>query len=210
MTRLINSGLVILSLILLFALQEGNAQQVDWTAMSENTNANFYDVQKDFQEYWAGRKITRGSGYKPFKRWEAYMEPRVYPSGNMALPTQMYTNFRTWQKDNGGAFDRLRSSAGNWQELGPVGSPTGPLPYTRTGAGRVNFVRFHPTNSSIIFVGTPDGGLWKSTDSGMTWTTNTDFISVIGCSDLAIHPTNPDTMYLATGDLEGNKTVLEF
>jgi PKD repeat protein len=40
-----------------------------------------------------------------------------------------------------------------------------------------------------------------STNGGSSWTTNTDKLNhVIGCTDLAIDPTNPDIMYLATGD----------
>ncbi|MFN6037513.1 MAG: VPS10 domain-containing protein, partial [Bacteroidota bacterium] len=42
--------------------------------------------------------------------------------------------------------------------------------------------------------------LWITTNGGTSWTTNTDQLSVIGCSDIAIDPTNPSTLYLATGD----------
>src|SRR3989338_9013321 len=68
------------------------------------------------------------------------------------------------------------------------------------GAGRLNFVRFDPTNSNTIFVGAPDGGLWKSTNGGTSWTTSTDQLTVIGCTDVAIDPGNTQIMYLATGD----------
>jgi hypothetical protein len=112
------------------------------------------------------------------------MAPRVYPSGDMSLPSTNYANFIAWQAGR----SNLRSgSTGNWTSLGPVGSPSGPSPYSRTGTGRVNFVRFNPSNTNTMFVGAPDGGLWKSADGGATWSTNTDFLGVIGCSDLAIN-----------------------
>ncbi|MEI8136145.1 MAG: T9SS type A sorting domain-containing protein, partial [Bacteroidota bacterium] len=50
------------------------------------------------------------------------------------------------------------------------------------------------------------GGLWKSTNGGTSWTTNTDNLGVIGCSDLAIDPTNTSIMYLATGDGDAGDT----
>ena len=181
-------------------------KNIDWREMGNNLNATFYEVQENFYEYWKGKTPEKGKGYKPFKRWESYMEERVYPSGDMSLPSYTYSNFMEWQVRNNTARDANSNLAtSNWTEVGPIGSPSGPLPYTRTGAGRVNFVRFDPNNSSIMYVGAPDGGLWKSTNGGSSWTTNTDFLTVIGCSDLAIDPTNTDIMYLATGDLENDR-----
>ncbi|HRD40498.1 MAG TPA: glycosyl hydrolase, partial [Bacteroidia bacterium] len=73
-------------------------------------------------------------------------------------------------------------------------------------SGRLNFITIHPAGSNTLFVGAPAGGLWKSTNGGTSWTTNTDFLTVTGCSDLAIDPSNPDIMYLATGDGDAGDT----
>src|SRR6187401_1965548 len=49
---------------------------------------NFYDIQKKFNEYWKDKTPSydegenrKEGGYQQFRRWEAFMEPRVYPSG---------------------------------------------------------------------------------------------------------------------------------
>ena len=65
----------------------------DYVQMMRDPNVNFYDVQQAFNSYWEGKTIEKGKGYKAFRRWEAYMAPRVYPSGNMTLPSQNYENF---------------------------------------------------------------------------------------------------------------------
>jgi PKD repeat protein/photosystem II stability/assembly factor-like uncharacterized protein len=58
-----------------------------------------------------------------------------------------------------------------------------------------------------MWVGSPAGGLWKTTNGGTSWTTNTDQLpQTIGCSDLAIDINNPNTMYLATGDADAGDT----
>ncbi len=170
-----------------------------WAEMMKNPNANFYDIQAEFQNYWAGKTIQKGKGYKAFKRWENYMAPRVYPTGNITLPSQTYKNYKQWEADLAAA-GIPKSTNGNWQIIGPIGKPTG------GGAGRLNFIRFDPTNSNTIWVGAPDGGLWKTTNGGTSWTTNTDQLTVIGVSDVAIDPTNTQTMYLATGDSDGTDT----
>lgn len=52
-------------------------------------------------------------------------------------------------------------------------------------------------------MGTPAGGLWKTTDFGKTWKTNYDKQPVLGVSDIIINPGNKNIMYIATGDYDG-------
>jgi len=68
------------------------------------------------------------------------------------------------------------------------------------GMGRVDKIAFHPTNLSIIFAGTPHGGLFKSTDAGGSWSPISAFIPTLGISGIAIHPTNADIIYILSGD----------
>ena len=170
-----------------------------WVEMMKDPNANFYNTRDAFNAYWAGKTIQKGKGYKAFRRWEHYMAPRVYPSGDVKLASQTYKNYKQWEADLAAA-GTPKSTTGNWMLMGPTGKPTG------GGAGRVNFVRFDPANSATMWIGTPDGGLWKSTNSGTTFTTNTDQLATIGCSDIAIDPTNSNIIYLATGDNDGSDT----
>ena len=198
----------LIALLLLPAVMYSQSK-IDWVKMSNNPNATFYQVQENFNNYWKDRTPERGKGYKPFKRWEDYMAPRVYPSGDMSLPSTTYDNYMKWKLSNSNISSKSAAAVtSNWTQLGPIGPATGPMPYTTTGAGRVNFVRFDPTDSNTMYVGAPDGGLWKSTNLGATWTTNTDFLSIIGCSSLVINPNDTQIMYLATGDLEGNRNSL--
>jgi PKD repeat protein len=182
-------------MVVLFAAMSFSSHGQEWVQMMRDPNVNFYDVQTYFNQYWEGRTIEKGKGYKAFRRWEAYMAPRVYPSGDMTLPTKTYENFIQWEQEQSQA-GVIKSVAGNWTILGPVGKPSG------GGAGRLNFVRFDPNNSTIMYVGAPDGGLWKTTNGGSSWSTNTDQLTVIGVTDIAINPANTQTMYIATGDGE--------
>jgi len=40
-----------------------------WIGMMQDPSVNFFKVQHAFNTYWNGRKITKGCGWKPFKRW---------------------------------------------------------------------------------------------------------------------------------------------
>ncbi len=77
--------------------------------------------------------------------------------------------------------------------------------YNRTGAnyisGRTNSIAFHPTNPLIMYIGAAQGGVWKTTDGGVTWAVLTDGLPNMACGDIAVDPNNPSVLYLGTGEL---------
>ncbi len=187
------------SLFILLIINSFSSNGQQWVEMMKDPNVNFYETQAAFNAYWQNRPYERGKGYKQFKRWEHKMAPRVYPTGDVKMASNTYKNYKQWE-DERAAAGIPKSTNGTWTIVGPTGKPT------NGGAGRVNFVRFDPINSNIMWAGTPDGGLWKTINGGTSWSTNTDQLTVIGCSDVAIDPTNTSIMYLATGDNDGSDT----
>src|SRR4030067_1346314 len=109
-------------------------------------------------------------GFLQYKRWEYYMEPRVFPTGDISLPSTNWQRFQDYLNNNPDAMQQYLQGQGNinpatsrtggpntiqsnvWTFAGPTGAPTG------AGAGRINFIRIDPTNSKIIWVGAPAGG----------------------------------------------------
>src|SRR6185312_8756253 len=69
--------------------------------------------------------------------------------------------------------------------------------------GRINVVSFHPTDKNTFWIGSPGGGAWKTTDNGTTWKCMTDKLPVTAVSDIVFNPQNPNTVYLCTGDRDG-------
>ena len=198
-------------------LVSGTSFSQNWVEMMENPDVNFFEVQKAFNKYYvkkdrqverARRKASKRAGegvhqeeievpgFAQYKRWEWFMSPRVGLDGSRFDPSL------TWRESARYYGQMGTASAGNWSLIGP----TSTIPIDG-GAGRLNFVRFEPGNPNTIYVGSPAGGLWKTTDGGQTWSTNTDKLAqVIGCTDLAIDPNNVNVMYLATGDGDGGDT----
>ena len=71
----------VLPCLLLFLKTTAFAQ--DWTQMLNDTSVNFYSLVEAFDSYWKDRPYEKGRGYKAFKRWQWFVEPRVYPSGDL-------------------------------------------------------------------------------------------------------------------------------
>ncbi|WP_315822333.1 VPS10 domain-containing protein [Paraflavitalea speifideaquila] len=57
----------------------------------------------------------------------------------------------------------------------------------------------HPSNLNIIYVSSPGGGIWKSTNGGTSWTSLVDFTSSawLNIFHLHIDPSNQNTIYAA-------------
>lgn len=87
-------------------------------------------------------------------------------------------------------------SSNQWTEIGP----------TNLG-GRVRAIAIHPTQSEIIFVGGVAGGVWKTADGGATWRTTFDKQTSLTVGAIAIDPSNPENVYVGTGELCVGSTI---
>ncbi len=159
-----------------------------------------------FNAYWKNHdRNLKGSGHKPFKRWESFYENQLNPDGTISTPQQLWT---AWQEKNAVKNSNNRSllalPPSNWQPVGPfTHSNTGSW---SSGQGRTSAVAIDPFNSNIIYVGSPAGGIWKSTNSGSTWTPLSDELPQIGVSGIAIDHTNSNVIYITTGDKDASDT----
>ncbi len=168
-----------------------------WIQMMQDPNANFFQTQRAFSLYWQDRAITRGCGWKPFKRWENYMRTRVSPEGIIPAPDHTMKAYQDYMQRN----DQPASLAGNWISQGPEILPNDK---GYKGLGRINVVAFHPTDPNTVYVGSPSGGMWMSTMGGNYWTTTTDMLPTLGVSAIAVDPVNPATIYIGTGDRDAS------
>lgn len=181
---------------------------------ARNPNPNFFEIREAFEEYAEG-KIGRAlegldpeefekyereiPGYEQFKRFEYFWETRIDENGNFPAPDAYWKAFLEQQSQaKNNETDTM--DHGNWSLIGPSFN----IPSSGGGMGRINVVRYDPQNPSIVWAGAPAGGLWKSIDGGTTWLpTTTDKLPSIAISDIAIHPTNSNIMFIATGDEPG-------
>jgi photosystem II stability/assembly factor-like uncharacterized protein len=71
--------------------------------------------------------------------------------------------------------------------------------------GRVTAVAGVPGDGRTYYMGTPGGGVWKTTDACSTWFPIFDEAHVASIGDLVVAPSNPNIIYVATGEqTDGN------
>lgn len=179
-----------------------------WIDMMLDPDANFFETQKAFNTYWENREMTRGNGFKAFKRWEYWMGRQVSPNGTKPSPQRNINalkSLESWNRssstiklNNNSIGNRTILDNGAWTSLGPFNVPSGYDGYR--GLGRVNAIGFHPTDPNLIYVGAPAGGLWVTYNGGTNWTCLTDALPTLGISSIIVDYSNPNIVYIGTGD----------
>jgi hypothetical protein len=66
--------------------------------------------------------------------------------------------------------------------------------------GRTRSLVIHPTNPNEMWAGAVGGGIWRSTNAGVSWAPVNDQVGNLAVCSLALAPTTPLTIYAGTGE----------
>ncbi|MCA8975067.1 MAG: PDZ domain-containing protein [Planctomycetes bacterium] len=83
-----------------------------------------------------------------------------------------------------------------WRNLGPAN----PM-------GRTTDIAVHPARQSTWFVGTAGGGVFRTRNAGTTWDNVFDDFGTVSIGDIAIAPSNPDIVWIGTGEENARNSV---
>ena len=72
--------------------------------------------------------------------------------------------------------------------------------------GRIHDVEALPSDPSTVYVATASGGIWKSVNAGTTWAPIFEGQSVSTFGDLAIAPSNPNVIWVGTGEQQNRQS----
>jgi hypothetical protein len=87
-------------------------------------------------------------------------------------------------------------NAGHWTAVGPAPIGSG----TSAVSGRITALAADPSNASIYYAGAAGGGVWKTTNAGVSWKPLTDTQAVLFMGALAVAPSNSSIIYAGTGE----------
>ncbi len=177
--------------------------------LQKESKSSFNEVVNKFAKFEKDNHITNGytikndvktkvPNWKIFKREEWLWENRVnletgeFPKTNSIIEYSKYKQSKNLNKET--------SLNESWSNLGTNSSTGG-----YAGIGRINCIAFHPSDANTFWVGSPSGGIWRTTDGGSNWTILNNNENVLGVSDIAITSdyATSNTLYIATGDRDG-------
>ncbi|HET6513342.1 MAG TPA: YCF48-related protein [Candidatus Kapabacteria bacterium] len=87
-----------------------------------------------------------------------------------------------------------------WQQVTLTGSQSG-----RT-SGRARTIAFHPTDPKIVWIGTAQGGIFRTNDvyaENPTWVNLSDNLPSLAMGAIAVDPKNPNIIFAGTGETVG-------
>jgi hypothetical protein len=98
--------------------------------------------------------------------------------------------------------DLTPNIGGTWTAIGPAPIPNG-IGSSGAVSGRVTSIAVDPSNPNNVYLGTAQGGVWRSTNGGTTWTAIFDSADSLAVGALAVAPSQPSTLYVGTGEFNG-------
>ncbi len=86
----------------------------------------------------------------------------------------------------------------------PLAKVASALPFRSLGpgfmSGRISDIAVHPTAQGTWYVAAGSGGVWKTTNAGVTWTPVFDDQASYSIGEITLDPTNPDVVWVGTGE----------
>lgn len=183
---------IIYTLFILFLIPSFALSQQSIFDIMEREDISFEKAQQLAKHYFDSVGTGQGTGNKQYERWKYERKFHIDENGFFIKPEIENNKF-------------LQAVKNMPQPNAPMAAYTemGPWSWTYTsgwnpGVGRITSVAVYASDTTIIYVSSPGGGIWKSINSGTTWLPLTDNnSSQMNIFNLAIDPTNSNTVYAA-------------
>ncbi len=182
--------LYLLSLFCFFLISSsGHAQE--YRKMIDAGTYTVQEIIENAEAYFEHRDKGRGTGYKPYKRWEYNALRLRNDEGFLPDIEQRLSELQRWNAHVNETTASRAVLPDSWQDLGPSywNATSGWNP----GVGRITGLAFEEGNSDHMIIGANTGGVWRTIDGGLTWAHLTDYFSHLAVYSVVIDPTDPNT-----------------
>lgn len=164
--------------------------QTDIFEIMGRTDLRIDQVEKFAKQYFDSVGTSRGTGYKQYQRWLYERKFHLDDQGYFIDPAIEDKSYKESL-----AHNYPQAESYTWEEMGPT-----TWTYTtgwNPGVGRVTSVAVLPSNEDVIYVTSPGGGIWKTTDGGDNWVPLIDNLSIVWMDFyyICIDPNNSNVIY---------------
>ncbi|MCB0086079.1 MAG: hypothetical protein KDE47_34300, partial [Caldilineaceae bacterium] len=180
---------------------DGTPWQVDWRKLNINLNEEGEFIGEHGEEPGEERYLLNvpygviDDG--PQARIDYFTWQRAYPLQDLPDAGMAIASAQTR------AMMSVQAAAAlpNWENIGPAPMRSSAMGKQKIDvAGRTLAIVIDPRDSKVVYIGAAQGGVWKSTNGGDSWTPLTDKMPSLAIGALALDPKNPDILYAGTGE----------
>ncbi len=171
------------------------------TTMAQSTTDIFQLIQRRdltlrqidsiAQQHFLVAGTGKGSGYNQYQRWYYEQQFHLTDDGRLRPAEEEYAAFEEAMRTMSPG-----STTAAWVEKGPFSwnRTTGWNP----GVGRITSVGITAADTTVLYIGSPGGGIWKSTNSGNSWIPLSDnAANRLSVTAITIDPANINHVYAA-------------
>ena len=156
-----------------------------WVQRMYAPDADPGEVMQLYKAWYADHPFVKNQHTQYYKRWLSGMVKRI--AVDPILDAAYLSAYENTQQQR---------SMMTWQPIGPIDWDHDAVDKSYCpGTAHVYTVEQANSNPNILFAGTANSGIWKSTDHGLNWTPCTNGFLTGSIHALEIHPSNPSIVY---------------
>ena len=177
-----------------------------WAKLMYSVNPNVNEVDQLYADYFQKTKYTKSYHTQYYKRWRRAINPFLNNEGYFDTAKKAKISASLVKMKN--AQENNKRLSNNWTALGPFRNPN--VGGTTPSGGQANVFSIGRCEASpnVMYCGTEPGEVYKSINGATTWVNvsktlvtayTPDVITAnAGIRALAVHPTNPDIVYIGS------------
>lgn len=165
--------------------------QTDIYQLMERKDLTLDEIERRAAVYFQEHGTGKGSGNNQFQRW---LYERRFHTDEKGYYIEPETEDRAYHQAvrNMGVKNR---GVFTWKEIGP--KTWNQTSSWNPGVGRITSVAVNPADEKTIYVSSPGGGIWKTSDGGLNWAPLIDFVNSgwMNVFHLCLDPNNANIIY---------------
>lgn len=180
-----------------------NNAEPEWVQMLYSNELNYFKLELAFRAYYKENTFEKNTHTQNFKHLSKIVNEQDYllEDGTVYIPNL---------KENNEIIQRIaqsrKTSSNKLSQKGLVWEPVGPIETydvsTFLKSSRqlnITSMDISRSNPQIIYAGGASGGLFKTTDKGLNWTSvGDDVVDVGDIMEVQIDPNNSDVVYVGS------------
>jgi len=151
----------------------------------------YFLVEDNFSQINHRQAKLKGPDLRP-SEWAFNQRTFPYFNADLGVYAEAVEQAKQMRHEQNKFYKGSNSLQVNWEFAGP----------TNIG-GRIVDIEFNPINPNIVYAGAATGGVFKSTDMGVTWFSVFDEAATFSVGDICIDPVDPNIIYVGTGEANG-------
>ena len=170
----------------------------EWAKTMYLESDNFEKIVRLYKAYYKEEDFQKNIHTQNYKYWIRKTSSYTKDNGKIQVP-EPGEEFNATEKRKRERENLKSSSTNSWTNLGPTNTYDGGNPNPLARQANIYCLAVAPSNTSIIYAGAETGGVFKSTDKGLSWTPVSYDYAIGNMQDIKVDPLNPDIVYLGSG-----------